>query len=191
MPYLREIGWIRSRRGRLPVDADGHPLPWYTYPAIHFLGLRVPPTARVFEFGCGQSTLWWADHVEHVTAVEHEARWAARMRPALPTNATLIEIGLSEDGDYCRAAGSSGDGPFDVIVVDGRDRANCVRQSVEQITPEGVIVLDNANRGRYRQARNWIVGEGFAELPFRGNAPRGARLWDTTVFYRPGNCLGL
>jgi hypothetical protein len=62
--YLRFSGWLRSKAAGRPMDLFGHPLPWYTYAAIAFLdgtrdrpGSRINRKMRVFEYGCGQSTL--------------------------------------------------------------------------------------------------------------------------------------
>src|SRR5262245_4561702 len=53
-------GHFRSALARKAVDATGHPLPWYTYPAIQFLSAKDFCGRRVLEFGAGQSTLWWS-----------------------------------------------------------------------------------------------------------------------------------
>lgn len=50
-------------------------LPWLTYPAIQLLERTVKPTDKVFEFGGGGSTLFWADRVAEIVTVEHDAPW--------------------------------------------------------------------------------------------------------------------
>jgi hypothetical protein len=124
LPYLVSRGWIESRRTKRSVDAEGRPLPWITYGAIDFLTERARETFTVFEFGSGNSTLWWAERVAHVTSVEHDEKWAQRVARRLPGNVTYSYVPLERDGDYCRAASASGE-TFDIVVVDGRDRVNC------------------------------------------------------------------
>ena len=68
---LRDEGWHLSIRQRAPVDADGRPLPWYCYSAFEWLSSRLKSSDRVFEFGSGFSTLWYAERVQEVIAVEN------------------------------------------------------------------------------------------------------------------------
>jgi hypothetical protein len=60
---LKDDGWFRSCREQASVDANGNPIPWITYPAIEFLVKRINNQLSVFEYGCGNSTLWWASRV--------------------------------------------------------------------------------------------------------------------------------
>jgi len=46
-----------------------------TYPAIRFLERRLSNSLEVFEFGSGNSTLWWAERVSRIDSCEHDAQW--------------------------------------------------------------------------------------------------------------------
>ena len=190
LPYLEASGWLNSRRLKMPVDAEERPLPWWTYPIIDFLARRVRPDMRVFEFGSGNSTLWWASRVEHVTAVEHHPRWAVRMAQAVPDNVSLLHVPLEPDGDYCRTSQRTG-GRFDIVVVDGRDRVNCARECLGSLKEDGVIVWDDSQRRRYRPGFRFLGRRGFRQLEFHGHGPMDTLPWETSVFYRDVNCLGL
>src|SRR5262245_36157876 len=63
---LTDTGWLRSAVEHRPVDRVGRPMPWITYPAIRLLDERVPSKSRVFEYGGGHSTLWWAERAYEV-----------------------------------------------------------------------------------------------------------------------------
>lgn len=69
--YLRTEGWVLSEGAGMPVDDDGAPVPWYTYPCIDFLEARLDPSLSVFEYGSGLSTIWYARRVDEVVGVEH------------------------------------------------------------------------------------------------------------------------
>jgi hypothetical protein len=43
-------------------------------------------------------------------------------------------------------------GPFDLIVVDGRAREECLARAMPHLAPDGLLVLDNVERRRYREA---------------------------------------
>jgi hypothetical protein len=68
--YLDVVGWSNSA----PFDQDGH-TPWYTYPAIYFLKDFIKPYHKVFEYGCGYSTLFYRRHTSAVCSVEHDEKW--------------------------------------------------------------------------------------------------------------------
>jgi hypothetical protein len=94
---LRKEGWLRSYREKSPVDRTGAPIPWYTYSAIEFLAERLPSTARVFEFGAGNSTLWYAARCRHVVAVDPNRPWIDRLALLAPSNVELIHAANRED----------------------------------------------------------------------------------------------
>lgn len=189
-PYLAETGWIESRQTRRPVDREGRPLPWITYPAIAFLDGRVKPDFTVFEFGSGNSTLWWAERVSHVTCVEHDPEWAEEIASKVPDNVDFNHVALEPDGDYCRFAAASGR-QYHVIVIDGRDRVNCALRSVEHLRDDGVFVWDNTERRRYEVGLRRLREMGFRQIGFRGPLPIVNWECETSVLYRPENCLGL
>jgi hypothetical protein len=190
VPYLVESGWIESRRRQESVDRSGRPIPWITYPAVYFLEQRIRPEMTVFEFGAGNSTLWWAERTRHVTTVEHDASWAARISEALPSNVELTHVPLVRGGEYSQHARRSGR-KYHVIVIDGRDRVNCAVSSSDSLRRDGVIVWDNTQRSRYAPGIRALGELGFRRIEFRGPAPIGNWGSETSIFYRPGNCLGI
>jgi len=187
---LREDGWLRSFREGRSVDASGAPLPWLTYPALEFLAARIRPEWRVFEYGSGASTHWWAKRVREVVSVEHDPGWYAKVRGGLPANAKLSHVPLVPGGDYARSAARE-PGGFDVVVIDGRDRVNCARAALVGLQPRGVIVWDNSDRADYAEGYALLAAAGFRKVPFVGMAPVFNQKSETGVFYRDGNVLGL
>lgn len=187
--YAAVTGWAASAESRRPIGPDGEPLPWYTYPAIYFLTRRIKREMRVFEYGSGNSTLWWASRVVAVTSCEHHEGWFAEMSPKVPANVSYMQRNL-ENGQYANALLEKSD-LFDIIVIDGRDRVACASAALQRLTDDGVIVWDNSNRGRYRPAYVELDRHGFRRLPFKGHGPISKQEWETSIFYRPANCLGL
>ncbi len=87
--FLQPSGWLTSKQRLRPVTADGQPLPWFTYGAIEFLHRIVTPSAKVFEFGAGYSTLWWQERVSLVHSVDSDRAWVDELRPKLAENVVL------------------------------------------------------------------------------------------------------
>lgn len=187
--YPNDTGWTRSRREKIPVDADGLPVPWYTYPAIRFLAERVPDSASVFEFGMGYSTLWWSKRADKVRACEHDQSWFDRMLTLLPTNASAV-IYPVEDRRYVRAAIDTRES-FDAIVIDGRRRVECAKHSLDCLSSSGIIVWDNSDRSRYDEGYSYLESNSFRRIDFWGMGPLVVTQWCTSIFYRSNNCLGI
>jgi tRNA A58 N-methylase Trm61 len=168
-------------------------VPWWTYGAVEVVDafLQGRPGARVFEYGSGASTIWLARRAGRVTSVEHDAGWYDRMRTALalcrgcaPIDLHLVPPDVVPDPDpLYRSAKSTAanmsfrsyarhidmaDASYDLIVVDGRARPDCLHHALARLAPEGMIVFDNSHRGRYRLA---IQSSGLHVRRFRGRAP--------------------
>jgi hypothetical protein len=188
--WLTENGWVRTSLERQPMTREGRPLPWMTYPAIGFLEGRLSKSMEVFEFGAGNSTLWWAERVGRIDACEHDPGWYEATRARLASNASLIHHPLEPDGDYCRAAEATRS-EYDLVVIDGRDRVNCARHSLAALKPAGVFVWDNSDRPEFEEGLRIVKPLGFRTLDFEGLGPVNPYPWRTSILYRDGNCLGI
>lgn len=69
-------------------------LPWINFPAIDLLTKSLRPGARVFEYGCGGSTLFFLDRGLQVVSVEHEEAWLRRV-------GDLVGGGGEGSADWC------------------------------------------------------------------------------------------
>ena len=92
--YLEKRGWFESLDG-IPRNKNGL-VPWITYPAFRQLQRIVRPGSRVFEYGCGSSSHWWASCAAQVTSVEHDAAWAARVAQSAPANLKIVTRAMNE-----------------------------------------------------------------------------------------------
>ncbi len=188
--YLHRTGWVASLRRGYPCRPDGSEAPWMNYPVIRLLEERLRDDLDLFEFGSGYSTIFFARRVRSVYAVEHDRGWLDHLATRLPENASVAFRPEDVDGAYCRSIAEPGR-RFDVVVVDGRDRVNCVIQSTRHLSPAGVLVLDDSDRKEYRAAFEHLRREGFRALSLEGLSPTSEDPELTTIFYRDGNCLGL
>lgn len=188
--YLKEIGWINSSNKQMPLDEHNNPLPWVTYPFIDFIEERLTNKLEVFEFGSGNSTLWYAGKVRFVTSVEHDDAWYKKIKSTMPNNVALHYQQLEYAKEYAAFAASQHK-RFHIIIVDGRDRVNCIMNAVNSLTEDGVIVLDDSERVPYQEGIDFLIMKGFKKIDFWGISPGFFYKKCTTVFYRPDNCLGI
>jgi hypothetical protein len=188
--YLSQKGWLESYYRKESIDRDGNPLPWCTYPFIQFIESRLNSTMNIFEYGCGNSTLWYAQKVNNVTSVEHDLTWASKISSRLPGNATVQYSSLSEIGKYSTSILLS-DKRYHIIVIDGRDRNNCVIQSLKCLTEDGIIVFDNSQLPEYADSMALFIESGFRRIDFYGMLPIVPHENCTSIFYRTKNCLNI
>lgn len=179
-------GQTRSMRSWESIDADGEPIPWYTYPAIEYLGHLDFSRLSVFEYGSGNSTLWWARRAKSVIAVENDATWHARIRDKLllagKLGSNIRYVFESESGAYV----ASLDQQVDIVIIDGRFRQECVSHllSSEACAQAAMIIFDNSDW--YPEAMQMIrEGLGWFEADFHGFGPINSYTWTTTVFANP------
>jgi hypothetical protein len=188
--YLeKKRGWSRTAVMGRPFDAAGNPVPWYTYPCIDFLSSRISGEMSVFEYGSGNSTLWWASRVKAVTSCEHDKAFAEEISKQAPDNVRYLFRNI-EDGSYERAPIEIGE-KFKIIIIDGAVRDRCAAVAREALTEDGIIIYDNSGGKKYRAGCEILVQQGFRRIDFRGLGPIWSREWTTGIFYRSGNCLGI
>jgi hypothetical protein len=175
-----EYGYFRSVATEHCADALGRPLPWYTYPSIEYLNQLDFSKKCVFEYGSGQSTLFWAARAERVCSVEHNDTWCVKVRSGAPPNSTII---LRPDpGAYCLAIDEFPQA-FDVIVIDGplKGRLDCAHRAVKRLAPGGIIVLDNSNW--LPRTAAYLRNEGYLQVDFTGFGPAGVWTWTTSIYF--------
>lgn len=188
--YLASIGWFTAFDNHQAVDAHNQPIPWVTYSFIDFIKDRLNKNLSVFEYGSGNSTLFYAKHVKRVVSVEHDEAWYQKIVNQKAPNAEMIFTKLETNGEYSQKAKLLGE-KFEVIIVDGRDRVNCCKHSISALTENGVLVLDDSEREVYEEARTFLKAEGFKELSFSGISPGLFYNKATSVFYKATNCLAI
>jgi hypothetical protein len=188
--FLHSSGWMESLKRGYPCRRDGSELPWMNYSVIAFLEKQLRKDLTLFEYGSGYSTFFYSRLVGKVTCVEHNRSWYESLEKKIPANVKLIFIKQDYGGDYCRSITLNGQ-QYDVVVVDGRDRVNCIKQSIEHLSVQGVILLDDSDRDNYSQGIEHAKEAGFLALDFEGLKPTGSGSHKTTIFYRNHNCLGI
>ena len=180
---IRHLRAYARSRGRSLLEQR---TPWLAFDLIGWLREVVGPDTSVFEFGGGGSTAWFADRGASVVTVEHDADWAAKLRATLGAldTVSVLEAG-SADGfsGYTSSIDSYPDSSFDLVLVDGRSRVECVRHAMSKVRPGGHIVLDDSERAKYSQA--FTVLQGWTCRRFDGLAPGKPNAAHSTAWQRP------
>src|SRR5262249_10169539 len=83
--------------GSSPIDSE---IPWITIGAEKYLADYTTKEVKVFEYGCGGSTLYFAKKASHVVSVEHDPVWAEMVRKKLIQKQLghLVDLRVYEPG---------------------------------------------------------------------------------------------
>ncbi len=94
-------------------------------------------------------------------------------------------------GGYYSKISTKFDTEFDIIIVDGRDRVNCIVNAVGNLKEDGVIILDDPERKSYGDGIKLLINKGFKRIDFWGISPGLFYKKNTTIFYKTKNCLDI
>lgn len=187
--YLSPSGWTKSVLSKQPVNRSKDPIPWFTYSFISFISTRLKSNFKIFEFGSGNSTIWLSSFGCEVTSVEHDEHWHNILKPKFQKIKNIkSSLQSLESKSYAQSV-LRYKGHFDIIIIDGRDRIQCCKNSLQALKSNGVIIWDNSDRLKYAKGYEFLKKNGFKRLDFKGFGPINSREWSTTVFYRENNCL--
>lgn len=183
-----------SRQNRSSLE-DG--IPWITHEAKKWLDGTLVPAMHIFEWGSGGSTVYYSKRCRELVSVEHDAIWFEKVRNKLGENTNIIyQLIPPENGfgyrssdrnykglsfeKYCKYVLIFPDNYFDLVVVDGRARNDCIRFGMEKVKSGGFLMLDNSERNIYQLGINML--KRWKRTDFSGNGPINAYPWTTSVF---------
>jgi predicted O-methyltransferase YrrM len=165
---LRDTPWMRPNEEDLIRDVIGALQP-----------------QRCLEWGGGMSTLQFPALLSIDATwltIEHDATWAAQLtrlvqRPGVTVRHVPPDVPeFTGDGDatsfasYLAAAEAGA--PYDLIFIDGRARAAGVERARTLLSPQGVVILHDANRDAYLAPTAAFTNQAL----FRDRRARGKRV---------------
>lgn len=187
---LKEDGWFHSYYMKESVDAMGKPIPWFTYPAIKFIASRLKKNFLVYEYGSGNSSLWFSERVNKVVCVEHNKAWYEKLKAKIPYNVDLRYKSLDSASAYEDDILETGLA-FDLVLIDGRKRVRCTANTLKVLKASSIIIFDNSEREKYKEAMVSLEQATFKRIDFWGMGPVVHINSCTSIFYRAGNCFDI
>jgi SAM-dependent methyltransferase len=191
------------------TDANLLEIPWMNYSVIDYLSEHIKLDARIFEYGSGSSTVYWAKRGASVVSVEHDKSFflsqCSQLKQYSNVDYVLAEPQPTEAGqgsfqsretfsstiymgycfeDYVGSIRRFPVNSFDVVTVDGRARAACIRECVDWLRPGGLLILDNSDRTRYHQAISDALSH-WVRVDFRGPVRGLLHEESTSIFRKP------
>jgi len=187
--------------------------------SLDWLEPKIQKSWKVFEWGTGYSTVYWAKKVAEVISVEDTEKWRDKvvklledkqlenytihliLPDDLPVEQHIIHNKVAERlaqdpenymtkhslvstyESYVKKIDSFSDEYFDLIFIDGRARASCIKHAIDKLRAGGYLVLDNSDRTAYNIARRLI--KGWESISFYGQGVTSKLRWTTTIFTKP------
>ena len=142
--WREEFAIERSIDEKVCLDRDGNPIPWYTYPAIEYLSQFDYRDKKIFEYGCGFSSLFWARRAQKVVSIEDNPSWFDKWWQEF--NEANLDIRWRDEGEIYENAVFEDNEKYDVIIVDGKRRTQCAEAAVKAVADGGMIILDDSDR---------------------------------------------
>uniref|UniRef100_A0A832LJD7 FkbM family methyltransferase n=1 Tax=Ignavibacterium album TaxID=591197 RepID=A0A832LJD7_9BACT len=189
--YLCDEGWFKSLDCGEPVDKNGEPIPWFTYPAIDFLKERLNKNMTVFEYGSGSSTLFFAKRVKEIISVETDKQWYEKIKLKMPANVKIILYEKDKsDINYAKVIDSFNK-KYDIIIIDAIERNEVLMNAANYLNEGGVIILDDSEREEYKNSILQILKYHYKTINFWGFSPGYFYKKCTTIIYNNKNVFGL
>ena len=138
-----DYGFLESSRSDVPVNNKNQIMPMYTYPCYEWLDSIDWTGSKVFEFGTGYSTVWWQNKKVDYYGVEDDGEWYQRIIKLI--NGKQLKVKYEIDLKKYMKTIYDYDFKFDVIVIDGQVRFDCIKPALEKIKDNGMIIFDNSD----------------------------------------------
>ena len=161
-----EFGFLESSRSSIPVDGYGNVMPLYSYPCYEYIRSMDWKNANIFEFGCGYSSIWWDNVDANVYGVDSNDEWIGKIQSSVSGH---LNIELANDGEEYTTSIYRHNLRYDVIVIDGMYRYDCVEPSLDCLANDGMIILDNSEW--YTNTKELLDNSDLMPVHFHGMKP--------------------
>ncbi len=183
--WRKDFAIERSMNEKVCLDRDGNPIPWYTYPAIEYISQFDYGDKTVFEFGTGYSSMYWAKRAKKVISIEDNPQWFEKFSAEFKADNWQMRYCDEKQGyeDMIFADNEK----YDVIVIDGKRRAECAQNAVKSLAKGGLIILDDSDRintsQEYVKAVQILKNANLLQVDFYGFCPMNNYSKTTSLFF--------
>jgi hypothetical protein len=182
--WQKDFAIERTIDEKICVDKDGNPIPWYTYPAIEYLSQFDYRDKEIFEYGCGNSSMFGAERAKKVTSIEDNLKWFDKWQQEF--SHPKLDIRWRDEGEIYENAIFEDNKKYDVIIVDGKRRAECALAAVKALAQGGMIILDDSDRintsQEYVKAVAALQQADLIQIDFYGFCPMNNYTKTTSLF---------
>lgn len=173
-----EYGHQLSKETKNAVNKNGEAIPWFTYPAIEFLGQLNFSSSNVFEWGSGNSSKYFSARCNSIISIEHNIDWFKAQEGNTNKN---HQIFFANEDQYALKIFDFKT-EFDIIIIDGILRGECLGNAFNYLKHDGMFIYDNSDRD-YQNCLK-LRNNGFTQIDFSGFGPINDYTWTTSIFFK-------
>jgi hypothetical protein len=172
---------LTSMKKRSCINKNNNPIPWYTYPAIEYPNNLDFTDKNLFEYGSGNSSLWWRERCKKIISIEADEKWFSKIQNLKNSNFDCrLEIDKKKYILQTDIFGS------DIIIIDGLWRSECADFVIAQIDNNKInpnmLIFDNSDwypktiSKLNDRLKHWV------QVDFSGFGPINGYTWTTSIF---------
>jgi hypothetical protein len=126
--------------------------PWMDKTEIEKIIVYLKPEYKMFEWGCGGSTLYFSKYVSLYRSIENNYKWFRKISNLISSNTEIYHYPNTDNYNNYINAISNYEDQYDVILIDGRCRVKCAIQAKSHLRNNGLLfVHDYFNRPYYNK----------------------------------------
>ena len=180
----KKYGQYQSAKRYSCVNAEGLPIPWYTYPTIEYLDNLKLDGITVLEYGSGNSFHYYLRRGAKVVSIEDNREWYEKIKTENADDSFDYVFADSYDEYINRKEIKSAD----VIVIDGSHRPECADYVIQNVSKghsnPSMIIFDNSDW--FPKTINEIDRKvGWVRVDFCGFGPINDYTWVTSICFNP------
>lgn len=131
--------------------------PWMDNREIQKIVSYLKPNYKMFEWGCGGSTIYFSKFVSLYRSVEHKREWYNKIKQSVGKNTEIFLYENTDDYQSYITSISKYKDQYDAILVDGRQRVLCSIIAKSFLKTNGLLfVHDYFNRPYYHCIENYF-----------------------------------
>ncbi len=127
--------------------------PWLPKQTLDWLNEFLNKPRIIFEYGSGNSTIY-LDKRAKLISIEHDERWYKKIK----TNLKSTEYHLVHPKEYPEFITKYPKNHFDLIIIDGLQREECMKFALPHIKKGGYLLLDDSQREKYNKVKQTLSG---------------------------------
>lgn len=158
------------------IDPDnGLIMPWYTSPCLEWLKSLDLKDKLIWEYGVGDSTLWYRKIGAFVYGVDLVEKWSRHAFEG------VCDIVIPTDKqEYIESSTYSGK-LSDIVIIDGDYRDDCTEYALKSLKPGGYLIIDNYKQ-KSADLEHWPLTEKLIEgMPITIYKEPDHEDWQTAV----------
>lgn len=184
MILRKKYGQYQSAKEWSCINAEGLPIPWYTYPTIEYLNNLTLDGISVLEYGSGNSSLYYLRRGARVVSIEDDRDWYKKIKGE-NIDDSFDYVFANSDSEYIHRKEINS---ADVIVIDGSYRPECAEYVIQNIldgnSNPSMIIFDNSDW--YPKSIKKLDDKiEWVRVDFCGFGPINDYTWVTSIYFNP------